>query len=242
MPPRKNNLPKLLQLALDNAGAERQFRAEQKGDEATIYVYDVIGGFWGGVSAEQFSRDLSALDVGTIHLRINSPGGDVFDARAMMTALRQHRANVIVHVDGLAASAATSLMMAGDTVIMTRGARMMIHEAWTIMMGNKADLRAEADLLDGIDSEIVADYKTRTGKTEQQLADWMSAETWFSADQAKEAGFVDAVVETAGKADNRWNLSAYSNVPADLIEQPRPPRHDRAALERRLKLLEACSA
>lgn len=243
--PIRNRMPKLLQLALDNSGAERSFRAETKGDEATIYVYDIIGGYWGGVNAEQFARDLAALDSGvkTIHLRINSPGGDVFEARAMMVALQQQRADVIAHIDGIAASAATSLMMAAKRIEIARGGRLMIHKAWTIMMGNEDDLRAEADVLKGIDADIVADYKGRTGKTEQQLQDWMAAETWFSADQAKEAGFVDDVIETTAKADNRWNLAAYSNVPQDLLEPPKPrAAHDRGALERRLKLLEACSA
>lgn len=238
---RKNNLPKLIQLMMDNAKIPREFKAEKKDDKATIYVYDVIGGFWGGVSAEAMGKELQLLDVSEIDLRINSPGGDVFEARAMMTALASHKAKINVFVDGIAASAATSLMMAGDCVSMTRGGRMMIHEAWTFMMGNKRDLRSEADLLEGIDQEIIADYRGRTGKKDEELEAWMQAETWFNADQAKEAGFVDEVFEATKKTDNRWNLSAYANAPKDLV-QGQPPRYDRSALERRLKLLESTSA
>ncbi|MGH8429915.1 MAG: head maturation protease, ClpP-related, partial [Solimonas sp.] len=220
----KNRLPKLLQLAMSNAGIPGSFKAEQTGDEATIYLYDVIGGYWGGVSAEAVAKELANISAKTIHVRINSPGGDVFEARAIMTALREHAAKIVIHVDGIAASAATSLMMAGDEVKMTRGGRMMIHEAWTFTMGNKRDLRSEAELLDGIDQEIAADYKGRTGKSDAELHTWMMAETWFSADQAKEAGFVDEIVETTRKADNRWNLSAYDNVPKDLLEPAPQPR------------------
>ena len=227
---------------MDNAKIPRDFRCEQQDDDkATIYVYDVIGGYWGGVSAEAMSKELQLLKVSNIDLRINSPGGDVFEARAMMTALASHKAKINVFVDGIAASAATSLMMAGDSVQMTRGGRMMIHEAWTFMMGNKRDLRAEAELLEGIDQEIVADYRGRTKKTDAELEAWMQAETWFNADQAKEAGFIDEVFEATKKTDNRWNLSAYSNVPKELLK-PEAPRQDRAALERRLRLLESTSA
>ncbi len=247
----RNRLSKIAQLIRENADRPRDFRVAKDGEkEATIYVYDVIGGFWGGVSAEDYARQLVALPPeingagGTLHLRLNTPGGDVFEARAMMTATRQFKGEVIVHVDGLAASAGTSLMMTGKQIKMARGARIMIHKAWTFMMGNEEDLTAEAAVLKGIDDEIVQDYKGRTGKSETQLMDWMRAETWFNADAAKEAGFVDEVVETTAKTENRWNLNAYSNVPKELLEdiKPNQPRVDRAALERRLRLFESQSA
>jgi ATP-dependent Clp protease protease subunit len=243
----RNRLSKIAQLIRDNADRPRDFRVAKESEaEATIYVYDVIGGFWGGVSAEDYARQLTALapEVNKLNLRLNTPGGDVFEARAMMVATRQFKGDVVVHIDGLAASAGTSLMMAGSEIKMARGARIMIHKAWTFMMGNEEDLTAEAAVLKGIDDEIVQDYKGRTGKSESELQNWMRAETWFNADAAKDAGFVDEVVETTAKTENRWNLNAYSNVPKELLEDIKPnmPRVDRAALERRLRLFEAQSA
>lgn len=251
----RNRLVALLQLQRDNAELPRSFRVVQAADEATVYVYDVIGGWFGGVDAETFAREIAAITAKTIHLRVNSPGGDVFDARAMMAALAAHPAEIIGHVDGIAASAATSLLMAAKRIEMVRGGRFMIHEAWTLAMGNKRDFRATADLLEGLDLEIIADYRKRTKKSDEQIAAWMEAETWFSADQALEHGFIDEVVEATGAAEeqeggeeepaagNRWNLAAYANAPEDL-KAPKPAVNnaDRAShwanLERRLKLIE----
>src|SRR5690606_22947815 len=105
----------------------------------------------------EFSKTFAALDADTIHLRIDSPGGDVFAARAMMTAISQHRATVIAHVDGLAASAATGICMACDEVEITQGAGFMIHNAWTIAIGNKTDLAKTVELLGKIDAGLAND-------------------------------------------------------------------------------------
>ncbi len=231
------SLLQVSQFIAKNADVPRRFECKAKDGEATIYVYDIIGGAWGGVDAQDFAQQLAALDVETINLRVNSPGGDVFAARAMMLALRQHPAEIVAHIDGIAASAATSLVMAADKVQMARGGRFMIHEAWSIVVGNKTDMSETAKLLEGLDEEIVSDYVGRTGADPKQLAAWMQAETWFNADQAKEAGFVDEVIETTNTTDNRWNLAAYANAPAELTEPPRPAAYDMAAMERRVSLL-----
>ena len=240
---------RLLQLFADNRAANKAVRGQSRlvaaGDEATLYIYEAIvaddatAEWWGGVSAQSLAPQIRAITARTLHLRINSPGGDVFAAQAIAQAIRDTKARVVAHVDGYAASAATEIAIAADEIEIAEGGFFMIHNAWTIMMGNSAELRAEADLLDSLDAEIVRDYQSKTGKTEQQLQDWMKAETWFNADQAKENGFVDSVIETTANPSNRWNLAAYSNVPKDLIEPARP---NRAMLERRLQLLEACSA
>lgn len=248
----RNRLTSLLQLQRDNANLPRSFRIAQQDEEATVYVYDVIGGWFGGIDAETFAREIAVITAKIIHLRVNSPGGDIFDARAMMAALAVHPAQIIGHVDGIAASAATSLLMAADRIEMIRGGRFMIHEAWTIALGNKRDFRATADLLEGLDQEIVADYRRKTKKSDAELAAWMEAETWFSAEQALENGFVDAVVESTAEGEeadapetgNRWNLAAYANAPEDLRKAPSAtaPKVDataiRASFERKMKLIE----
>lgn len=243
-------IPKLLQLARDNAAASKPIRAGSAGGSATIYLHGIIGGWWGDIDETEFVKALAGLDAETIHLRIDSPGGDVFAARAMMTAIAQHKATVIAHVDGLAASAATGICMACDEVEITQGAGFMIHNAWTIAIGNKADMSKTGELLGKIDDGLAGDYTRRTGKDKTEIVQWMDDETWFTADEAKEHGFADRVVEVVGKkkTGNHWDLSAYQNAPRALTE-PTNPADDgkdiaahRNALERRLALLERVPA
>lgn len=175
-------------------GDERRYNVQLDADEATIYLYDVIGNYWGdGISAKQFAADLSGITAGTIHLRINSPGGDVFDARAMQTALAQHPARIIAHIDGLAASASTYVMLGADEVEAVDGAMFMIHNAWALTIGNKNEMRAMGDTLDKIDQGIAADYMRKTGASAEQVSDWMDAETDFTAAEALEYGFIDRI-------------------------------------------------
>lgn len=243
-------IPKLLQLAKNNAGKSKPIRAESDGKEATIYLHGIIGGWWGDIDETMFAQALAGIDADVIHLRIDSPGGDVFAARAMMTAISQHRATVIAHVDGLAASAATGICMACEEVEISQGAGFMIHEGWTVTMGSKTDHRKTTGLLEKIDAGLVNDYVRRTGQSEDQVTAWVDAETWFTADEAKENGFVDRVVEVVSKkkAGNKWDLSAYSNTPAALL-RPENSADDgeditahQSALSRRLALLERAPA
>lgn len=230
--------PKLLQLAKNNAGKSKPIRAETEGKEATIYLHGVIGGWWGDIDETLFAQAMAGIDADVIHLRIDSPGGDVFAARSMMTAISQHRATVIAHVDGLAASAATGICMACDEVEISQGAGFMIHNAWTIAIGNKADMAKTGELLGKIDTGLAGDYTRRTGKDQAEVVAWMDAETWFTADEAKEHGFADRVVEVVGtkKASNHWDLSAYNNAPAALAK-PAPPADDGPAIAAHLTTL-----
>lgn len=230
---------KLRNLLNANKDRPRDYRVKAEGDEATIYLYDAIDS-WYGIAAEQFVKDLNGITASVIHLRINSPGGDVFDARAMAGAIAAHNAKVIAHIDGLAASAATYIATAADEVEISQGAFFMIHNAWTLAMGNKGELRDVADLLEKVDDSLANDYVRKTGKPRDEIVAWMDAETWFTADEAVENGFADRVVE-AKKASNRWDLSAYAKPPKALIE-PETQIHDRAALERRLSMLAATAA
>lgn len=186
-------------------------------DEATIYLYDVIDD-WYGVSAQAFVKELNEITAGTINLRINSPGGDVFAGRAINTALKQHKSKVIAHIDGLAASAATYVALGANEVRMSDGAFFMIHKGWTYMVGNADDCRTTADLLDKVDQSIANDYAKKTGIETDELISLMAAETWFTAEEAKEKGFVDAVFD-GDAVSNAYDLSEFSHAP-EKIQQP----------------------
>lgn len=213
----------LLKLLASNK-ARGSFRVEAKtddaNDEATVYLYDTIvstdeeAEWWGGVSPQAFVKALHEIKAGTIHLRVNSPGGSVFAGRAMEQALREHSAKVIAHVDGLAASAASFLIMGADEVHMAPGSFLMIHKAWTFTFGNEDDLRKEADLLAQIDTSLAKTYATRSGQAVDEISSWMAAETWMEADRAVELGFAD-LVDAGTKASNAvsWDTSAFRNAP-----------------------------
>ena len=235
---------RLLNLIRDNADRARPLEVHAQAGEATVYVYDAIDAYW-GISAQDFVKAFAALDAQTIHLRINSPGGDVFEARAMATAIRESSARVVAHIDGVAASAATYVALAAAEVEIADGAMMMIHNAWGMVMGNAEDMRAFAATLEKVDGTIVADYARKTGQSEAQLRDWMAAETWFTAQEALDAGFVDRIAGAAESgAANRWNLAAYAHAPDALKTSPAPDPAElrtnmlRADLERRLGLYE----
>lgn len=213
---------KILQLLRDNAGRSKApcNLVRNSADEATIYLYDVIDAYW-GVSAVSFIQALdSAGDAKTIHLRINSPGGDVFEGRAIVEAIKRYEGKVIAHVDGLAASAASSIAIAADEVEIAAGAFLMIHNASGMVWGDKRAMRETADLLEKVEGTVVADYASKTGRDAAQIVAWMDAETWFTGDEAVANGFCDRLAAVAAKTDkadksseNAWNLAAYSNAP-----------------------------
>lgn len=228
-------MKKLLQLIKDNAradGAGSSVRMESQGDTAHIYVHDVIDAWW-GASAEQITKALAQADGRDVTLHINSPGGDVFESLAMASSIAAYKGKVTALVEGLAASAATRLALAASEVQIVEGSLFMIHNSWTMAWGNKSELRDTADLLDKIDTGIVGDYTRKTGSTEEQVRAWMDAETWFTASEAKEHGFVDAVLpasQVGAKAIGSWNLSAYANAP----KPPEPKPEDIAAQAQRV--------
>ncbi len=230
---------RLMQLFRDNAKPSASFEIKAEGGEATIYLYDAIGGWW-GIEASDFVKCLDSLEAETIHLRVNSPGGDVFDARSIATALKQHSAKIVAHIDGLAASAATYVSLAADEVEIADGAFFMIHNAWTIAIGNADDMIATAELLGKVDESIVKDYQRKTGCEEAQIKDWMAAETWFTAAEAVEHGFADTIFE-GEDVENHFNLGAYANTPAALSvkdEQEDSGKIHRERFERRARLFE----
>jgi ATP-dependent Clp protease protease subunit len=198
-----------------------------KDDEAEVVLYDEIGGC--GVYADQFREELSGINAKTIHLRINSPGGSVFEAMAMYNALKEHQARVVSHVDGLAASAATVVALGADEVHMAANALFMVHEPWALSMGNSEQLRKDADLLDKISGSIVGMYRQKTQASDDEVREWMEAETWFTADEAKAAGFADLIdngeeEDLVAQAAALFDLSIYSKVPDALVARGSEPK------------------
>jgi len=157
---------------------------------AEISIYDAIGSF--DVNAKQFVDELKDINAEVINLRINSPGGSVIDGNAMFNALQRHPAKVITHIDGLAASMASVIAMAGDEVHMADNALLMIHNPWTFSMGDADELRADADLLDKMSASILSSYG-RSQYEVDELKNLMDEETWFTAQEAFDAGFVDHI-------------------------------------------------
>jgi ATP-dependent Clp protease protease subunit len=239
---------RLLQLLLDNRQSKgRVARLEQKAREATVYVYDMLvatdadAEWWGGVSAQSLVPQLDQLDVDVIHLRINSPGGDVFAGQAIAAALERHKAQVVAHIDGLAASAATAIAVAADEVVMAAGAMFMIHNAWTIAIGDKNDFIEVAALLEKVDGTLADRYAAHTGKPVAELKTLMDAETWFTAEEAVEFGFANAVEGDEGKdakaskTEKIWNLRAFEKAPAAAsapVTDETPTAEDAARRER----------
>lgn len=167
--------------------------------DTEVWIYDEIG-MW-GISASDFARDLAQVDTDQITVRLNSPGGEVYDGIAILNALIGHPAAVTVKVDGLAASIASVIAMAGDKVIMGSHSEMMIHEASTFAMGNAADIREVADMLDRVSDNISQVYAERAGGKPGDWRALMLAETWLSADEAVAAGLADEVAAKPKERD-----------------------------------------
>lgn len=160
------------------------------GDEAEILLYDEIGGWW-GCTAEELVDELRDITAPNIRVRINSPGGSVFEGIAIANALRAHPANVIVQVDGLAASIASVIAMAGDRVEMAPQTMLMIHDASGVCYGNATDMEEMGQLLDLLSDNIADAYAARAGGTRDEWRALMRAETWYLPEAAVEAGLAD---------------------------------------------------
>jgi ATP-dependent protease ClpP protease subunit len=183
---------------------------------AEVSIYDEIGAY--GVSAKSFLDELSTLPSdGPLTLRLNSPGGSVFDAVAIYNALKRHPGPVSVWIDGIAASAASYIAMAGDEVVMPENAFLMIHDPSGAVFGSAADMRAMAEALDKIKGSLVAGYVAKCGGTEDDIAALMAKETWLDAAEAVELGFADRLAEPVRVAA-RFDVGRFRNAPPALVE------------------------
>lgn len=190
----------------DSPRAGIVFNAATDTSPAEIMIYDQIGAsFWddSGVTAKDVIAALASADGKAVNVRINSPGGDVFEGYAIYNALQGYKGGVETTVDGLAASAASWIALAGDKVTMGPMSMFMIHDSSTMAFGNKQDLLATAGILSKLDNQFAEIYAAKTGKSVADMAAAMTAETFYTAAEAKEAGFADVVLDTkvAAKTD-----------------------------------------
>lgn len=166
---------------------------------AEISIFDAIGATWdgSGVTARQFIADLKALKAKKITMLVNSPGGSLFDGVAIYNAIRSLDAEVTAKVLGVAASAASVIVMAAKKVVMPKASMLMVHKSATASWGNADDLRAMADTLDKIDNSLATVYADRTGKSVEEVMALLGDETWMSADEAVAMGFADEIADDA---------------------------------------------
>lgn len=211
-------------------GATQKLKIKQSVEDNSVdmYIYSAIvtdDDDEKGVSAIDFRDALKELgEVNTINLHINSPGGDVFEGIAIYNMLKQNKATINVYIDGWAASIASVVAMSGDTIFMPSNAKLMIHNPWASgVSGNASDLRKEADDLDKITQSSVQIYldKTKGKLDEAKLKEIMDDETWLSAQEALDYGFVDEILEANKVAAcvDKSIMKHYVNVPKQLAKQ-----------------------
>lgn len=183
---------------------------------AEVVIYDEIGAY--GVSAKGFLAELSELpDATPLALRLNSPGGSVFDAVAIYNAIKRHSGMVTVWIDGIAASAASYIAMAGDEIVMPENAFLMIHDPAGVVMGTAIDMRAMAEALDKIKGSLLQGYAAKSGRPQEEIAPLMAAETWLDAKDALDLGFADRLAEPVRIAA-RFDVGRFRNAPPLLVE------------------------
>lgn len=221
-----------------------EIRAAANPGEGELRIYGPIWSeklFDDEVAPGAIRDELEALgEIETLNVYINSPGGDVFAGHAIYNILRRHPAQIIVYVDGLAASAASIIAMAGDLVVMPANSMMMVHNAWTIAIGDAAEMRKVADTLDQIQKTLVAVYREKSGLEDDQIIEMLAAETWMTAEEAVDLGFADEVEESQQVAASvagpgrlvinglEVDLSGFRNAPKLVAIQPpgRQPEPD----------------
>jgi ATP-dependent Clp endopeptidase proteolytic subunit ClpP len=185
-------------------------------DSTEVMIYDVIG--WPFNDAGEIIRALAGINTKTVTVRINSPGGDVFDAMAIFNALQSHKSKIITRIESLAASAASFIALAGKEVQAYQNAMVMIHDPWVLAAGNQYDLREIADILEKISGNMVDIYSQNSKVGKKEIREMLKAETWFTAKEAREKGFVDTIID--GKAAKaQFDLSMFAHVPDEFTAE-----------------------
>lgn len=180
-------------------------------DQAEILVYDVIG--WPYNDAGDLVRYVNSLGDKDILVRLNTPGGDVFDGMAIFNALANHKGKVTIRIEALAASMGSVLAMAGKEIQAYSNTMMMIHDPWIYTAGNQYELREMADLLEKISGNMLDVYAGRSKIGKREMKEIMKAETWYTAKEAKEKGFINTILETGKAAKAQFDLTMYTNAP-----------------------------
>ncbi len=183
---------------------------------ADMYLYGVVGGDFGGVTPEQIASDLKALKGKPVCLRINSEGGSVFDGKAIYSLLKSSKSQVTTCIDGLAASIASLIAMAGDVVTISGGGMMMIHNAWMVAAGDHRDFRKNADMLETVSGTLADVYASRSGMDRAKIIKMMDDETWMTAKETLAAGFATAILDDMKVAALITRPEAFKNLPANL--------------------------
>ncbi len=211
-------------------GGEPRFEVKNHASgRAQVYLYDEIS--WFGVTAVDFVAELSELGGQDFDLHVSSPGGDVFEGLAMLTSLRASPGQVTAYVDGVAASAASFILMGADEVVMNRNTELMIHDAWGMCLGNASDMRDMAGRLDKVSDNIADVYVSKAGKDVGYWRDQMKAEAWFTPAEALDVGLIDRVAGEAPESSGAvaYDLTRFGNrkrpetnqVPA-VVEEENP--------------------
>lgn len=211
----------ILPRALDRWNPGIQAATDTTESDRTISVYDVIGqDYWTGegVTAKRVAGALRGMGKGPVTVNVNSPGGDMFEGLAIYNLLREHDGEVTVKVLGLAASAASVIAMAGDTVQIARAGFLMIHNAWVVAVGNRNDLREYADTLEPFDRAMADIYAAHTGQDPKAMAKLMDKESWIGGSDAVENGFADELLpsDQVEQSKGKANASAVRRIEAAL--------------------------
>lgn len=184
-------------------------------DEADIIMYDYIG--WPYNDAGEFVRAIGAMKQGKITIRINSPGGDVWDALAIYNAIKAHPSKPTTRIESLAASAASFIALAGAQKQAFKNAMIMIHEPMNGFYGNQYEHREIADILEQVSGVMVEMYADNTNVGKREIKDMLKAETWLTSKDAKEKGFIDTIIEAGKPVKAEFDLSIYANCPEILL-------------------------
>lgn len=204
---------------------EKYFQMKAENNVAQIDIFgDIVSDKWYDeeTSAVSFRDSLKSLgDVSTINLSINSGGGSVFDGIAIYNMLKSSKAQINVYVEGLAASIASVIAMAGDTITMRSGSMLMVHMPWTVAQGNAEDMRQMADTLEKTGDSIVDIYSERTKLPVDEIKQVMKNETWLSADEAVSQGWATALdkKEAVMNSVPKETLGRFSNVPKNFLDK-----------------------
>lgn len=198
-----------------------------------VMIYEQIGKAWdgSGIGAKDFVSDLQKITAPEILVSINSPGGNVFDGLAIHNSLKAHRARVIVRVDGVAASIASVIAMAGDAVEMPENAMLMIHNPYAYCAGEAEDMRKQAEALDKVKLSLVGAYRNKSRQPDSEIAAMMSATTWLTAAEAVDLGFADKLLPPVVAQASNCTLAMlrrYRNCPTNLFTNQTRTHHTMA--------------
>lgn len=200
--------------------------------EVDIFIYDDIGGW--GITAQDFVTALNEVTADQVNVRINCRGGDVFEGVAIFNALKRHDAKIVTHTEALAASIASIVALAGDEVHIADNAFYMIHNPYSWVVGDAAAMRKSAGMLDKVTDSLINIYTAKTGKADAEIRQLMDDETWFTAEEAKDAGFADVITDEE-IIEAAFDLSVFNNVPTQVFNTLNATKPSTRKLEHALR-------